>query len=60
MMGGGGMFGLAEIGGSCLQRGKIQGHLHEGKDLCKNLSVKEGGGHLLEGGVVSETCGTTY
>ena len=31
MMGGGGMFGLAEIGGSCLQRGKIQGHLHEGK-----------------------------
>ena len=27
------------------------------KYLCKNLGVKEGGGHLLEGGVFSGTYG---
>ena len=40
--------------------GRYRGIYMREKDLCKNLSVKEGGGHLLEGGVVSETCGTTY
>ena len=60
MIGGGGMFGLAEIGGICLQRGRYRGIYMREKYLCKNLSVKEGGGHLFEGGVVSETCGTTY
>ena len=33
------------------------GRLHGGKYLCKNLGVKEGGGHLLEGGVFSEAYG---
>ena len=29
----------------------IQGDYMGGKYLCKNFGVKEGGGHLLEGGV---------
>ena len=34
------------------------GCLHGGKNLCKNLGVKEGGGCLLEGGVFSGAYGT--
>ena len=33
------------------------GRLHGGKYLCTNLGVKEGGGHLLEGGVFLGTYG---
>ena len=32
-----------------------KGRLHEGKYLCKNLGVKEGGRHLLKGGVFMGT-----
>ena len=34
------------------------GRLHEGKYLCKNLGVKEGGGRSLEGGVFWGAYGT--
>ena len=40
-------------------------HLHEQKNLCRNLGIREGGGYFFEGDIFSETYGidsrnTTY